>query len=152
MIQSNEAKTSHILGIDFGKARIGLAIADNEIRIAFVLKTLDNNKYFLPSLKEIVKDNNIDKIVIGMPAYNNRENVGYDSDPVKSSVYTDDNGTRAFGKFLEKELGIEVEYQDEMFTTKMAHQNLVDKGAKNIKSQDDQEAAKIILQSWLDRQ
>jgi len=179
MTQPNEAKTSHpsplqnsdkviqnagsedskdgckgqgkYLGIDYGKAKIGLAIADGETRIAFVLATLENNKDFLPSLKEIVQKNNIDKIVIGMPAYNNRENVGYDSDSVKSSVYTDDNGARAFGKLLEKELDIEIEYQDEMFTTKMAHQNLVDKGAKNIKSQDDQEAARIILQSWLDK-
>lgn len=138
MMQSSEAKTSHILGIDYGKVRIGLAIADSETRIAFVLKTLENNKDFLPSLKTIVRDNSINKIVIGVPTYDNRENIEYDSEQ--------------FGKMLGKELGIEVEYQNEMFTTKMAHQNLVDKGAKKIKSQDDQEAAKIILQSWLDRQ
>jgi putative holliday junction resolvase len=137
MMQSSEAKTSHILGIDYGKVRIGLAIADSETRIAFVLKTLENNKDFLPSLKTIVRDNSINKIVIGVPTYDNRENIEYDSEQ--------------FGKMLGKELGIEVEYQNEMFTTKMAHQNLVDKGTKNIKSQDDQEAAKIILQSWLDK-
>lgn len=137
MTQPNEAKTSHILGIDYGKSRIGLAIADSETKIAFALATLDNNRDFLPSLKEIVQKNNVDKIVIGVPAYDNRENIEYDSEQ--------------FGKLLEKELGIEVEYQNEMFTTKMAHQNLVDRGAKNIKSQDDQEAARIILQSWLDK-
>jgi putative holliday junction resolvase len=137
MTQLNNPKISHILGIDYGKARIGLAIADSETKIAFVLMTLDNNKEFLPSLKEIVQKNNVGKIVIGVPSYDNHENIKYDSEQ--------------FGEILKKEMSIAVEYQNEMFTTKIAQQNLVDKGTKNIKSQDDQEAARIILQSWLDK-
>jgi len=50
----------------------------------------------------------------------------------------------AFGKLLEKELNIKVEYQNEMFTTRMAEDNLIEKGAKNIKNLDDKEAARII--------
>jgi RNase H-fold protein (predicted Holliday junction resolvase) len=52
---------------------------------------------------------------------------------------------------LEKELGVPVAYQDEMFTTKMAQENIKARGGRNIAAADDQEAARIILQSWLDK-
>ena len=137
MHSQDEAKISHILGIDFGKSKIGLAVANSETRIAFVLKTLDNNKDFLNELVKIIQENKISKIIIGIPAYINKENIEY--------------GGESLGKLIKKLIDVEIEYQNEMFTTKMAHQNLIDKGAKNIKSQDDQEAARIILQSWLDK-
>lgn len=137
MTQSKEPKTSHILGIDFGKAKIGLAVADSETKIAFAHSTLENDKNLLIRLFEIIQAENIEKVIIGIPSYNNREDVEYESE--------------RFGKLLEKELDVEVEYQNEMFTTKIAHQNLIEKGVKHIKSQDDQEAARIILQSWLDK-
>jgi len=38
-----------------------------------------------------------------------------------------------------------------MFSTKMAQANLLEKGMKNVGKFDDQESAKIILQSWLDK-
>ncbi len=55
------------------------------------------------------------------------------------------------GKKMEKELGVPVLYHEEMFTTKMAQDNLKEKGVKGVKKYDDQEAARIILQSWLDK-
>jgi len=44
-----------------------------------------------------------------------------------------------------------VEYQNEMFTTKMAQANLIERGEKGVSQHDDEEAARIILQEWLDR-
>jgi putative holliday junction resolvase len=137
MVEPKEAKISHYLGIDYGKAKIGLAIADSETKIAFALKTLDNNKAFLSDLVKIIQERDIKKIVIGVPAYINKENVEYEG--------------KRLGKLIRETINIEVEYQNEMFSTKMAQQNLIDKGVKNVKSQDDQEAARIILQSWLDK-
>jgi len=52
---------------------------------------------------------------------------------------------------MQKELGVQVKYQEEMFSTKMAQDSLKEKGAKKIKELDNQEAARIILQSWLDK-
>jgi RNase H-fold protein (predicted Holliday junction resolvase) len=46
---------------------------------------------------------------------------------------------------------MKIEYQEEMFTTKQAQRNLIEKGVKGIKKFDDQEAARIILQGWLDK-
>jgi putative transcription antitermination factor YqgF len=138
------SQISHYLGIDYGKADVGLALADEETRIAFVYKTIKNEKNFLQKLAEIIEKENVKTVVVGMPYYN----IGYEADPIKSQG---DNGARKLGKFLEENLKVEVDYQNEMFTTKIAQANLIEKHVKGIKRYDDGEAARIILQEWLDR-
>lgn len=125
------------MGIDYGKTDVGLALADEETKIAFVYKTIKNDKNFLQNLAEIIEKENVKTVIIGIPSYINRENIEYDAERL--------------GKFLEENLKIEVEYENEMFTTKMAQAKLIEKGVKGIKRYDDQEAARIILQEWLDR-
>jgi len=127
-----------VLGIDYGESKVGLAIADSQTRLAFAYGTLTNDKNLLQNLAEIVERENISKVIIGIPSHINRE----------QAIYL---GER-FGGFLKEKLKIEVEYENEMFTTKQAYRNLIAKGVKGIKRYDDQEAARIILQSWLDRQ
>jgi putative holliday junction resolvase len=124
------------LGMDFGKAKVGLAMADGETRMAFAYGTLPNDKNLKEKLAEIVSKEGVGSMVVGIPSY------------VKiGSVETE---ARKLGEFLEKSLKVGVFYEDEMFTTKMAETNLKEKGAKGIKRFDDQEAARIILQEWLD--
>lgn len=125
------------LGIDYGKSKIGLALADSETRIAFAYKTLDNNKDFFQKLGKIIDQENVTEIIIGIPAYVSQSEI-------KSEA-------RKLGEKIKEIFKIGVEYQNEMFTTKMARGNLKEKGLKKIKRYDDQEAAKIILQDWLDR-
>lgn len=133
----NSAQISHILGIDYGTSDVGLALADTETRIAFAYKTIKNNKNFLQNLAEIVAEKNVEKAIIGIPSHVNRKEVEYPGEKL--------------GAIIEKELKISVNYQDEMFTTKIAQANLIEKGVKGIKKHDDEEAARIILQEWLDR-
>ena len=133
---SKNANISHYLGVDFGKAKIGLAVADSETRIAFSFGVLSgyarsgaagkNDKNIFEKIGEIVEKKGIDRIIVGSEG-------------------------KEFGKRLEKKLNISVEYQNELFSTQQAERNLIEKGAKKIKRFDDQEAARIILQSWLDR-
>ena len=125
---SKNANTSHYLGVDFGKAKIGLAVADSETRIAFSYGVLKNDKKIFEKIGEIIEKEGISKIIIG-----------------DSGVETQD-----FASLLEK-LNIPVEFQNELFSTQQAERNLKEKGAKKIKRFDDQEAARIILQSWLDK-
>lgn len=132
------AEIKHILGIDYGASDIGLALADEETKIAFAYKTLKNDKNFLQNLAQIIEKENVKTVVIGIPSYINKESVEYDAERL--------------GKFIEENLKIEVEYENEMFTTKMAQAKLIEKGVKGIKRYDDQEAARIILQEWLDKQ
>jgi|GEM_PF-92017 len=125
------------LGIDFGKAKIGLALADEETRMAFAYDTLKNDKDFLSKLREIVEQEHVKAIIMGVTRFG--------GDPTSSDEKIE------FGEKIEKELGIAVVFQDEMFTTKMAHENIKMRGGRNIAQTDDKEAARIILQSWLDR-
>jgi len=131
----NSAEISHILGIDFGKSKIGLAVADTETKIAFALTTLENNNALFDNLAKIITEKEIGMIVLGMTEYGNQE----------------DEEKIAFAKDLEEKLGLPVKMQNEMFTTKMAQDNLKESGAKNVGKIDDAESAKIILQSFLDK-
>lgn len=125
---SKNATTSHILGIDFGRAKIGLAIADSETRIASGYAVLDNDKNFLLKLAEIIEKEEISRVIIGK------------TDTAKK-----------LADFIKEKLKIEVTYQSEIFTTQQAQRNIIEKGMKGIKRFDDQEAARLILQGWLDK-
>lgn len=135
-ISKNTAKIKHYLGIDWGKSRVGLALADEETKIAFAYATLENDKNLLQRLAKIIARENIETAVIGIPSYVNREEVEYEGEKL--------------GAIIKNVLGVEVYYQNEMFTTKMAQQGLIERGVKKIKRYDDQESARIILQEWLD--
>ena len=130
-------RISRYLGIDYGKSKVGLSLAENETKISFAYGTLENNKDFFSCLMEIIKKEKIDKVIIGIPSYINRDEVEYDGEKL--------------GDYLRNIMKIDVEYHNEMFTTRMAQEKLKEKGMKNIKKLDDQEAARIILQSWLDK-
>ncbi len=132
----NSAKISHYLGVDFGLAKIGLAIADSETKIAFAYKTLENNSEIFNNLKKIIAKEEINKLIVGK---------------LNSGISQKYFNIEKIGEDFAKKLGVEVEYQEEMFSTKMAETLLKEKGAKKIKNLDDQEAARIILQSWLDK-
>lgn len=147
-------KISYILGIDYGESKVGLALGDSETKMAFTYGTVGNDKNLLQKLAEIVENENISKIIIGVPSHINRRQVY----PVKSrkagAPSVQSNGAspgEKLGDILKGKLKIGVEYENEMFTTKMAEQGLIEKGIKGIKRHDDEEAARIILQSWLDK-
>lgn len=137
MGSSKEPEISHYLGIDYGATDMGLAIADSETRIASALGVVKNDKNLIQKIAEIAAENGISQIIIGVPSYINRDNIEY--------------GGEKLGGILEKQLKVKVDYQNEMFTTKMAQANLIEKGVKGIKKHDDEEAARIILQDWLDK-
>jgi putative Holliday junction resolvase len=132
----NEAEISRILGIDYGQAKIGLAIADTETKMAFAFATFKNDKEFLQKLQKIIENENVKIIVLGFVRH--RKDIASVREKEK------------FAEFLREKLKITVALQDEMFTTKMAQANIKQRGGKNIAAGDDQEAARIILQSWLD--
>ena len=131
-----KAQISHYLGIDYGKSNVGLALADYETKVAFAYKVLKNNKNLLGNIMEEINQKNVNIIVMGVPLHTNNSEMKEEIEKI--------------GRLLELETGIRVEYCNEMFTTKMAQDNLIEKGAKKIKEYDDQESARIILQEWID--
>jgi len=126
-----------LLAIDYGAKKVGLAIGDMETKIASPFKILENTSKLLDDLKAICKDENISKIVIGVP-------IGLKG--VKSEQYEQ---VVAFSDKLSQALGLEVIPQDENLTSTYAQRLLA--GTK-AKGKDDAVAAMIILQSYFDGQ
>jgi putative Holliday junction resolvase len=139
MLKNSEIMSEeHILGIDFGTSKIGLALADTETRLAFAYAMLKNDRDLWDELNEVITKENIQKIVIGKPGYVLRDNNGISEAEV-------------FGEEVTEKFGIKVFFVEEMFTTKSAQQNLREAQKKNVGKIDDAESAKIILQDWLDK-
>lgn len=131
-----------ILGIDYGSKRIGLAISDETGKLASRFLTVEDKSFesLVKGIKRIISEKNIEKIIIGMP-------VGFRvaSDQTKK--------TRKFVAELKKHIKIPVVEINEIFTSKMAEKNLRSAGIKDkeLKNLIDQEAARIILQEYLDK-
>ena len=131
----NLPKESQILAIDFGKSKVGLALADSETKIAFGYATLDNNKNLLDKIVEIIQKEGAETVVMGkLEQWESAEN----------------STTEKLAGEIKNRTGVQVEFQEEMFTTKMAQERIKETGRKNIKELDNQEAARIILESWLE--
>ncbi|MFZ2193635.1 MAG: RuvX/YqgF family protein [Candidatus Moraniibacteriota bacterium] len=136
-MQDNINKTEYILGIDYGDAKIGLAIADSETRMAFSYGTLSNDKDLLHDILDIIKKEKIKTVVIGIPKRLKDKKNEYVSQELGDEIIKS-------GKAL-------VEYQDEIYSTKIARENLKEKGMKNISQFDHEESARIILDSFLQK-
>ena len=56
-----------VLGIDYGDARIGIAISDETAFLASPLTTVSAGKNAAAEVAEIVAENRVETIVIGLP-------------------------------------------------------------------------------------
>ncbi|MDP2638574.1 MAG: Holliday junction resolvase RuvX [Candidatus Azambacteria bacterium] len=120
-----------ILGVDYGSKWIGTAITDDGQKMAFPYQTLENNFRTFSRLNELIKKENIYKIVIGLPLNKQMKSTN-------QTVEIED-----WAEKLIKEVDLPVEFENEILTTKAAESY----GAKNQHSA----AAAILLQSYLDR-
>jgi putative Holliday junction resolvase len=131
-----------ILGIDFGRARIGLAISDELRLLAHPLETLRANKDAIKRITEIIRERKIDKIVVGIP----RHMSGEIGEAAKEAL--------EFASRLRAQVSCPVETWDERLTTVAAERALRGAGKKTRKTRHlvDQVAAQMILQGYLDRE
>ena len=132
----NSTKIKYLLGVDYGESKVGLAIADSETRIAFSYGKIKNDKEILQNILTIIKKEKIETVVIGVPKRVRDKKLIYAGEKL--------------GEDLEKEK-IRVVYQDEIYSTKIARENLKEKGLRDINRFDDAEAARIILASFLQK-
>lgn len=133
------------LGLDLGSKTLGIAISDTTKTIASTLKTLyfkdENYESLIEPLREIILDNDIEKIVLGLPK--NMDN----------SLGMRANITLDFKRMLENAFKIEVIMEDERLTSVISNNILIeaDMSRKKRKKKVDGIAAQIILQSYLDK-
>lgn len=127
-----------MLGIDYGEKRIGLALSDPQEKLARRFLTLKNKgcSSTIKELKKIIETEKVEKIVIGIP-------VGFSGESEQTRT------VKNFISFIEKNINLPLETMNEVLTSRMAQENLIKAGMKNIKEALDQEAARIILQDYL---
>lgn len=134
------------LGLDLGSKTLGIAISDLTETLATTLTTLnfkdENYDNLVLMLETIIKDNSIDKIILGFPK--NMDN----------TIGTRAEITLEFKEKLEKYYNIEVILQDERLTSVISNQVMImaDMSRKKRKKKVDGIAAQLILQSYLDKQ
>lgn len=127
----------NFLALDVGDRRVGLAMADAQVRIAVPFGWLERSDSVLVELTELLLRHNIDMVVVGYP----RNQAG---EPTQQTAKVEE----FVAQLAEIELDIDVVYQDESLTSVQAEQRL---GSKiKEKGEIDAEAASIILQDYLE--
>ena len=128
-----------LLALDFGEKRIGVAIGDSKIGVAAARNFLANNQKVFENLAELVEREEVKKIIVGLPRGFSRE-----TQQTKAA--------REFVKKMKNKIPVEIEFADERFTSRIAKMNLQTSGksSREQKGWVDSEAARIILQEYLD--
>ena len=130
-----------ILGIDYGDARVGLAITDALKITAQPMDTLEihgDSRILIEKIKNIMKETKIDAVVIGYPRHLN-------GDVSETAKKVD--------KVIEEleSLDLSVVKWDERLTTVMAHKTMKELGIKQKekKIHADRLAAMYILEDYI---
>ena len=131
-----------ILALDHGTKRIGVAVSDELKMLAQPLEFIPAEPFagFLARLKEIVRDKEVDQILIGMPR-------NMDGSYGEASLKVE-----AFVGVLRNAVTVPIQTWDERLTTVQANRMLIQGGMRRDKRKQkvDQTAAAILLQSYLD--
>ena len=146
------------MAVDYGRARIGLALADTETRMARPLSTIDrvNRNEDMRRMRELVREHNVKQIVIGLPLR---------LDGTHGEMAEE---AERFAQRVRKQIGVPVEMVDERLTSWEAERLLEEvqgrfiheenlTGSKKSKSGQrkmsvDAVAAAVILKEYLDHQ
>lgn len=130
------------MGLDYGKARIGVAFSDLSSTIAsadHIYKT-QTEEVDLEYFDKLVKEKSVDQIVLGLPL--NADGTECEMTDV----------VKAFGQKLHDKTNVEVKFQDERYTSFEAEEYLKEAHIKWEKRKEllDKISAQIILQNYLD--
>src|SRR6267378_2145938 len=154
---ADTTKRVAILAVDYGRARIGLALADSETRMAQPLSTMErvNRNEDMRRLRELAREHGVKQIVVGLPLR---------LDGSRGEMAEE---AERFAQRVRKQIGVPVEMVDERLTSWEAERLLEElqgrfiqdekltggKKPKNVpaKMSVDAVAAAVILKEYLDR-
>ncbi len=140
--------------MDYGRARIGLAIASAESRIARPLATLDriNRNEDMRRLRELVREHGVKQIVVGLPLR---------LDGARGEMAGE---AERFANRVRKQIGVPVEFVDERLTSWEAERILEEEFGRTLRDDAaergkkkpakigvDAVAAAVILREYLER-
>ena len=146
------AKT--ILSVDYGRARIGLAIATAEARLARPLTTIErvNRNEDMRRLRELAREQGVKQIVVGLPL---------NMDGTRGAMADE---AERFAQRARKQIGVPVEMVDERLTSWEAERLLEEEFGRKYHDESDKKkkvapdkptvdsvAAAVILREYLAR-
>lgn len=131
------AAKKNILALDVGDRRVGVALADSQIKIAVPYGYLERSDKIIQQITELMLDHDINILVVGYP----RNQSGEATKQTES--------VEQFAKKLaEVEIDADLVFQDESLSSVEAERRL---GRVKDKGEIDAEAASIILQDYLEQ-
>lgn len=134
-----------VLCLDVGKRRIGLAGTDPTDTLVLPLQVLERSspRRDLDQLLDVIDDRSVTLVVVGIPL---RED-GSEGRIAKDARFL-------ATKLLQLRDGLDVEFQDEAYSTVEADERLMERGmdARQRREVVDAVAAQVILESWKARQ
>lgn len=130
-----------VLGIDYGKKRVGLALSDPFGFFAYPFETIENDSNLIKNLAKIVIEKEISVIVLGYP-------FKYDGSRHELCDEID-----KFSDVLKKEFSLNVVLIDESYSSKIASDRILESVTKKSKRRDkkliDMNAAAILIEDYL---
>lgn len=129
-----------IIGLDWGEARIGVAVSDPLGISAQPLEHMENNDKIFMGIKALVEKFEAEEIVVGLPRM------------MDGSFGIAATKVEKFCATLSKDIDIKITLWDERLTTRMAERSLAGSGISRKKARKtiDSSSASLILQSYMD--
>ena len=123
-----------ILGVDYGRKKVGLAIANGPLAEPYSVIRYEDTKVLIGELQKIIEENKIEKLVVGISEGQMAEE------------------TKIFLSAIRNTFSVPVETFDETLSTQEAQTLSIEAGLKKgrRKSLEDAFAAAVILQNYLD--
>jgi len=134
-------RPGRVLGLDLGDVRIGVAISDDDRRMAVPLGTIHTGAPAdLKAVGKLVEEHAATTVVVGLP-------LSMTGERGPAAVKAE-----SFAEALRSTLEVPVELQDERLSTVEAERALREAGVagKRRRRKVDEVAATVILQAWLD--
>ncbi len=130
-----------VLGFDYGRCRIGVAVGQTITGTGSPLATIkaDQGKPDWQAVERLINEWQPTLFVVGMP-----KNMDGSAHQLTATI------TR-FGNQLHGRYGLPVHYVDERLSSREAERSLLPGQAKKDKGVIDRVAAQLILQTWLDQ-
>jgi putative holliday junction resolvase len=132
-----------LMGIDYGRRRIGVAVSDEEGRLARSIGIVDRKTHpnYIDELIRIITQENPAAIIFGLPLNADDEETAMSKE------------VREFAMAIEQRVNLPIHFIDESFTSKKASELMMHrkKKARRDKSLSDRIAACLILQEYIDR-
>ena len=131
------------MGIDYGRARIGIAVSDTLGITARGIETINwdgvKSDYFYERIKDLCEEYEVDTVIVGLPRR---------TDGKTGEIECE---ARQFASRIGETTGVKVVLSDERYTTSIARRIMKETGMKDSlkKKNIDRMAAEIILQDYL---